>query len=264
MDGEISDILIEKVHQYLQNDMNNSEKNEFENQIDSDLNFKKFFLREKIILTGINSYYNEPLKRKIKNIENQYLNHNYKNSYIMSKFSKIAILAAMLILVFGIFYFNKINNSPSVDQIIATNYSREISQAQKIISSFDQQGFMNIYSNSDSFKLAMKYYKDEDFKNAIVNFQNYLEAFPDDKTAQLYLGICHFSEGHYATAIKYLNSLAIDTDFEQRDDAIWNLAFCLLKADDGKKNAISYFTVCANNSQSSYSQKCKKIIDLLK
>ena len=46
MDREISDILIEKVHQYLQNDMNNSEKNEFENHIDSDL--YQLFLRGRV------------------------------------------------------------------------------------------------------------------------------------------------------------------------------------------------------------------------
>ncbi|MBK8483589.1 MAG: hypothetical protein WAS55_02175 [Saprospiraceae bacterium] len=264
MNRDITDELIEKVHQYLQNEMNNSERKEFENQIESDPILKKIIHQEKIILIGIQTYYNKSLKSKIKNIESQYLNHNYKKIYTMPKFSKIALLAAMLFLAVAVVYFTKNNNSPNVDQIIANNYSRETTQAQKILASYDQQGFMNIYNNSDSFKLAMKYYKDEDYKNAIINFQNFLQVFPEDKTALLYIGICYYSEGHYATAIKYLNSLAIDTNFDQRDDAIWALSFCLLKAEDGKQNAVRYFSICANDSQSKYSHKCKKMLDLIK
>lgn len=254
---------IEIIHRYIDESLTMDEKLKFEDDLKQNKALYDLYCFEKTLIMGIKNANSNSLKDRIIEVENEFFKSHKSKLLIMKNFRIVAV-AASLILVFGLFYFLKPKAEFNPDNAISAFYKPESDRADKIIGSFDQAGFANPYSSNDTFKLAMKLYKEMKYKDALKEFHAYLQAFPNDKVAQLYFGISHFNASNYSEAITVLNPLANDDAFEQKEDAIWNLAFCLMKAENSEKTALAYFNKLAQNPSSPHKKNAEGVIDLIK
>ena len=258
----IDDDLNMLIHRYLMGEMEEDEIASFEKRIESDTALKAEVDLARKILSSI-SLLNPKLKA---DMDRFYEEINYKQTnkikLFMKNSSRLWIAASVLLFIAAIYLFRS-KSSITGDELVTKFYKAESIQADKILNAIGSPGFANPYPSNDTLKLAMQLYKEGKFKNAIPEFNKFISTYPDHKIANLYMGICQFNNSNYAEAIKYLNPLAIDQGFEQRDDAIWNLAFCYLKAENGRKDALSYMQKLDRND-SPYQKDARGVIDLIK
>ncbi len=107
--------------------------------------------------------------------------------------------------------------------------------------------------------VAINAYRKQNFDQAIVNFNAYLDANPENDAANFYLGISYLANEQTEKSEKYLVKVVDNQDSIYRNAAQWYLSMAYLKSEKiGKaKSALEDIT----SGSSSYATKAKEILD---
>ncbi len=126
-------------------------------------------------------------------------------------------------------------------------------------------GFGSSKSKNDSLAEALGFYKKDEYAKARMMLLAFLASYPNDNTAQLYLGLSFLQEGEYGKAAKYLTPLVNIADYEDRNIAKWYAAMCYTQfgSEADLNTAKTLFKELADDPASRYEDYAKAYLRLL-
>lgn len=244
--GKEKNITKKEMNDYLDNALNNHEKNAIEKKANHSV-----FNREALegfeennvdLLNDVPSF--NDFKERISKKDT----HLPKNSY-RSLINKIAALLIILITIAAIYLYWNENKS---ERIFADNF--EGYNNPKMYALRDA----NDGQISATLQKATTFYLEKDFSNAVLYFEAYLKNNQSDLQGQFYLGMSYLQNKNATKAIEYL-SLVAGQESEFKEDATWHLALSYLK----NKDVDSAKEVLTDISKinSTYSNKAKELLN---
>lgn len=108
---------------------------------------------------------------------------------------------------------------------------------------------------------ALQKYEDEDYKQALILFEQLLEKRKDDMAVNLYSGISYMEVEKYQKATHSFQSIITDNNNLFIEQAEWYLAMCYLKTEDNTKAKELLDELIKKESY--YKEMAKKIKDEL-
>jgi tetratricopeptide (TPR) repeat protein len=110
--------------------------------------------------------------------------------------------------------------------------------------------------------LGLKYYNEQDYRNAASQFAKVLESNPGDMQTHLLSGVSNMEERKYNEAKKSFTTVIADNNNLFIESARWYLALCYVKTED--KDKASHLLVSIKNEGGLYSKDAKKVLRKLK
>lgn len=271
--------FIEQVEAWLNGSMDIKERTAFQNKMNADSEFKSEVQLVRDIITGIELSGEERIRTKVKEVEidltKQEFFKNEDKTITMntqgkkSRFNWMSIAAAFVFLAAAAYFM--IPNSGSVEEpdlgaAFAQYFKPDTKALPGILDKLEASGFANPEKDRETaLAKALKVYESNNYTNARESLADYLEAYPGDQVAELYMGLTQIHINNYAEAIKYLDSLASDELFEQQDMAKWYLALCMTQTEtkSGVDKAKELLTSLAQDMGSIYQQDAKGFLTFL-
>ena len=263
--------LFDKVEAWLNDALSEKEKVEFEERIKKDSDFAKEVALIKDILLSIEYKGEQNIRNSIKKAElkleeENFFNKSNKNISIMKKTKIWTAIAATLLLIIVALYFtlNTDSKNKEIDNVFAKYNIPESTVTPKILDKLEAHGLAsNDKTKNDSLASAIKFYENSKYKEAKSMLHEYLKKYPDDKIANLYMGLSLFQTEHYPNAIKYLTPLSNDKDFNYNNTAKWYLALSYTRlGKNGEKTAIKLLKQLAS-SNNQYSNEANDFLQFL-
>lgn len=118
------------------------------------------------------------------------------------------------------------------------------------------------YNENTDYVLGLKYYNQQDYKNAASQFAKVLEKNPEDMQTHLLSGVSNMEEKRYTEAKSSFTTVINDNDNLFIESAKWYLALCYLKTQDKAK--ASSLLVSIKDEDGLYSKEAKKILRKIK
>jgi tetratricopeptide (TPR) repeat protein len=109
--------------------------------------------------------------------------------------------------------------------------------------------------------LGLKYYNEQDYRNAASQFAKVLERNPGDMQTHLLSGVSNMEEEQYSEAKKSFTTVIDDNNNLFIESARWYLALCYVKTEDMEK--ASRLLVSIKNEGGLYSKDAKKVLKKL-
>lgn len=235
------------IEEYLEGNMSQEARNEFEHLLSFDQNLRKDTDLSKEINEAIGEEdiqffrdtVNEVLKTRIKTTS--------KWMILAHTFFKFPIAAAIVALIgfslwqiftvkSGQYYFNELYAPYQVD--ITTRSMNNLSK--------------------NKIKLSCLLYQEENYQRSFKLLNKYLTRHSKDNTAEFYLGMDAIELRKYNLAIQALSAVAKDPSSLYSLHAKWYLALTLLRVDH-KEKAKAFLKVLAS-SDNLYSDRSKKLL----
>lgn len=219
MDPEVYH-LFEK---YLNNDLSDSEKTEFEKRISDDKEFAETFETYKEIYSGLEAKENraegeEALRQNLQAISDDFFENRSKGEKVtkvipMKRWVQLA--AASVIIILGVtFFFNRDHSTPSYAQY--AKYE-PLALAER--------------GTEDSLKvLSERYFNDKQYESASNVLEELLQKEPANTQAKLYLGIAFTETDQFDQAEKLFKEIQTGGSIFA-SKATWYLALTYLKQD---------------------------------
>jgi tetratricopeptide (TPR) repeat protein len=239
--------IIEKIEQYLNDEMPPQQRNDFELQLLSDEELRNNFELYRSINTTMSALPNEnELRHTLQQMNEKY----FADGAVVKNppFKKwLAIAASFILIIAATFYFILINK-PS---------------AEKLYAEYAQHTALNIQlrgSAADSLaQKAATAFNNKDYSNALPLLDKYLQQQPDDIQMKFATAISYLETGKYSEAQKIFTAIA-SGQTAYTDAAKWCLALTALKQND--------FTGCRTNlnnilPSSAYAAKAKQLLNKL-
>lgn len=154
---------------------------------------------------------------------------------------------ALILVVGGLWYI--LSNKPYSTEKLVTKYYKPAHPILQIRSLED--------NNNDALAKAFKYYKDNDYNNALKYFQS----LENQITAKFYSGVCHIELAQYEPAIDCFSQIINDNDNLFVEQANWYLGLIYLM-DNKKSKAIEQFNKISQE-QGYYSAQASEIVNYL-
>lgn len=246
----------EQLKKYLEDQLNNKQKNELEQEFSNEL-----FLDE--ALEGLTNWKADTknnfddLKEDLeKSIDKVVENTIPKPSSVirMPIFRIIAVAASIIgILFFSVNYLFEQRNQ--VEKIYASNFKLLTHPDGAVRSSEVEENNVD-----EDVKKAVYFYENENYKKAIVYYQKALEKQPNNEKNSLFLAVSYLANYQPEKAIEILTNVNID-EHNYLSDRNWYLALAYLKIKD-IDNAKIYFKKLAT-SESFYTENAKEILEQL-
>ncbi len=162
------------------------------------------------------------------------------------------IAASLALLLAAIFVFRNLSGPSSMERLYADNFTKP----PENITTRDNSGY------DDHLIAAVDAYRQNDFKNAITNFNTYLESHPEDDAANFYMGISYLADNQHDPSIKFLQKVINNQDSIYRSAAQWYLGLAHIKSGNTEAAKTIFATLASSNS--SYAVKSKVILEKLR
>jgi tetratricopeptide (TPR) repeat protein len=175
-------------------------------------------------------------------------------------------IAAVLVAIAAVVWMLKPNPATNPNELFAKYHQpqQELIRTRQIIAQLESQGFAGA-SAADTLKKALILYENGQYNEVITLLKTYQEQHKDDLLVQYYIGMSYMNESRYAKAIEYLLPVSKAEDSDLKNDALWNLALCYLKVENGLEDAKSLFSKIGNDQNSPNQKGAKSVlVDLLK
>lgn len=154
---------------------------------------------------------------------------------------------ALILVVGGLWYI--LSNKPYSTEKLVTKYYKPAHPILQIRSLEN--------NNDDALAKAFKYYKDNDYNNALKYFQS----LENQITAKFYSGVCHIELEQYEPAIECFSQIINDSDNLFVEQADWYLGLIYLM-DNKKSRAMEQFNKISQG-EGYYSAQANEIINYL-
>ncbi|MCF8246118.1 MAG: tetratricopeptide repeat protein [Saprospiraceae bacterium] len=259
---------INRIHQYLSGKMGQAEKSDFEHEMNANEQLANDTKIEEKLLLGISLVGDDDLKKNIASAD-QHLSAKHffetgrvvslqPNRFIMKKLISIAAAAVILIGLVWWGFFRQ--TTPSADQLFADNFKAEKIRSVALADALTNSGLVDSMTTEDSLLVALKFYNDGKYNEAMVALDTFLVYHPANDTAQFYLAMTHLNESRYARAVELLTPITYSEVSSFKLDAMWYLGLCYFKVEGGFSKAEEIFTQLASTPESKDQQAAKGIL----
>ena len=116
-------------------------------------------------------------------------------------------------------------------------------------------------ANTD-YILGLKYYNEQDYRNAASQFAKVLESNPDDMQTHLLSGVSNMEVKQFNEARNSFTTVIDDNNNLYIESARWYLALCYVKTEDN--NRAAQLLVSIKNDGGIYSKEARKVLRRLK
>lgn len=272
---------IDKIHRYLAGAMNAAEREAFETEIKENPELQNDVELERLLLEGIEHASEAELRQTIGAVHHKLTAEGFfqagaaapVSTLSVSHLSKtllmkriMAIAATFVVLAGAVWFFTR-QEAAAVDPnaLFSQNFKleKEVLRAKTAISRLESVGMAGVQTAEDTLRTALQHFEAGRYDDAQKLLKSHLESHPGDETAQYYLGIVHMSQGRYAKAIELLTPLSGTEGSELKNDALWNLGLCYLKAENGQDDAREAFTKLANDNEYPNHRGAKALLEQL-
>lgn len=238
---------IEKIEQYLNDELTLQERQDFEQQLIADEQLRNDFELYNNINSTMSALPNEDaLRQTLQQMNQKY----FAGEAVVKKgtFKKWLAIAASLIFIIAVSFYFLMRNKPSAEQLYAQ---------------FAQHSNLNIQlrgTATDSLaQQAAAIFNNKEYNNALPLFEKYLQQQPGDIQMQFSEAICYLETGKPKEAEKIFTAIA-GGQTAYTETAKWYLALTALKEND--------FDKCRNDlnnipNSSPYFTKAKALLDKL-
>lgn len=272
---------IDKIHRYLSGAMSAAEREAFETEIKENPELQNDVELERLLLEGIKHAGEAELRQTIGAVHHKLtaegffqagaaapvstlsVSHLSKTSFM----KRIMAIAATLVVLAGAVWFFTRQEAAAVDSnaLFSQNFKLEleVQRAKTAISRLESVGMAGVQTAEDTLRQALQHFEAGRYTDAQNLLKSHLETHPDDQTAQYYLAVIHMSQGRYAKAIELLTPLSVADGSELKNDALWNLGLCYLKAENGQDDAREAFTKLANDNEYPNHRGAKALLEQL-
>lgn len=262
---------LEDIDRYLNGDMNDSEKKNFEERISSNsemasaLNFEKEMrmiysedewstLNRSVLNSdrakAMKSYLQSDEITTIKETISNVIADNRK-TYSRKSFIKQLAVAASILLISTISYFSIKSNGTDFESIINEEYK-------------NLPSLVNRSESADSRLVeGQQYFENKDYKNAIISFNEYQkissESAATNSISYVYNGLSYLGINDYTNAIEQFNLLENSKSFQAKK-AEWYKALVYLKQNNKELLREALEGITSNSSNYNYS-KAKELLN---
>lgn len=272
---------INRFERYLNGEMEGTELITFEKELQENEDLANELALFSDVLEGIEANGDEALERTLKGVESKLEKDNFFDQPSSSKIIKmnnskstwmrpLAIAASVAVLLGAGFYLMKPSDSQNSSSDMATVFAEynqpDKAKIAKILDNLESSGFADENKNkADSLVQALSFYEKGEYKTAISSINEYLERYPEDNTAKLYLGLSLLQDEEYGKASKHLMPLAELEEFEHQDMAKWYLALCYttFNSKTASEHAERLFKDLLNSTETEYAEGAKVFLQLL-
>ncbi|TKG95835.1 hypothetical protein EYV94_05950 [Puteibacter caeruleilacunae] len=248
----------EEIEQYIEGELDNDALRAFEEEMDFNLD-----LAEEVALhQDINAAIEETdimalrdnlnsLRKEEEKIEKKDTRGIIKlKGRVRKMWSAAAACAVLLLAVGGVL---NMTSHPTSDQIHGQFYEK-----------FEMSGVVRSGGTGMSLELkqAISNYQQSNFGVAAALLEEQLKT-SNDPVIHFYAGATYQEMERFKDAIAHLEKVVVDKDNMFVEKAEWYLALCYIETNQ-KKRALEYLQQIANNEDSYYRRKAKKIIKYMK
>lgn len=255
---EEKDFYYEKIHRFLADEMDASEKAAFQIEIENDNQLRIAVENERLLLAGIENRGENALRSAVASTHDSLrsegffrqitaepqLTVSHKNTQFVMK--NVLAIAAVFVALVAAFWFLK-PQKLTPDEAFAKLYQPKIEATKDVLANLHSMGMAGAQDQNDSLKTAIQLLEDGKTDDAIALLKAIVAAHPDNETAQFYLGMAFLGKGLYARAIEIFTPISLKKDFALQPEAVWHLALCYLKTPDGKGEARRLFELLKEN-----------------
>ena len=230
---------IEQIEAWLEGKLNEAERIDFEKRMQDDPVFVKEIEFLKDVLTGIKLTGEERIRSDARKIEKELEEENFFNSQTkivaMTNNTKtssskrwLAIAASLVVLVAAAAYFLREQPSPTDPAAaFAEYYKPEKAKLPAILDRLEASGLADENkTKDDSLAQALDLYHQDKYAESKSALSGYLEVYPDDQLAHMYMGLAQLQLTEYAKASTHLTPLLKAENFEHLNTVKWYLALC--------------------------------------
>lgn len=176
-------------------------------------------------------------------------------------------IAATIALLVGASYFLLNEPATNINQEngFEKYYAPEGMLVNQLLEDLESSGFADPNKEKNTaLSNALTLYKTHVFKDAKTELIQILAANPNNKTAQLYLGLTELQLGLYGNAVQFLQPLN-DPNYEHNELVKWYLgmAYTQTMKDEGIIVAKELFRQLSLNKKSNYYKEAKEYLRLL-
>ncbi len=233
----------DRIEQYLLKNMKDSEREAFEDELNSDPYLKKITEKKQLIIRGIKAGFNAELKLKLKR-EDQRLKRMVKTRRI----KYISGIAAILIIgVFSTFFLNSVKQDPIK---IYEKYYQTYPNISIPLSRSDE--------NTDN---PYYLYETGNYKAALTGFKALINDKPGDEAALFYAAVIYMELADFENAIEYLKRVTAENPNRFTRPANWYLSLAYIHSDN-IEIAVKYLDELAKGDDI-YGKNSKKILNKL-
>lgn len=232
----------DRIIQYIDDELNSSEKIKFENELKTNDTLKKEYEAYLQVINGVKASERRQLKNIISDIsDNSFQNKTTNNKTIQMETrnkSFIMVAASLLVLAAaGYFMFNNSNtNEFDMDNYLATNYNSEYDGTVNHLSALAKSNIVTRNGNPDEDTITVMH---QGQRIKMLDF----EKIEKQRKANLIAGINSYKKSNWLESVQLLNSY-VTSYTEQGDDR--NMAlFYLAKAklnNGNNANALTTFS----------------------
>ncbi len=212
--------LIEK---YLFNQMSESEKREFEIQVESNPSLAEELELQKSLFEAANDEDFKKILPSLKSAEQDYLATLSKKRYLWFSPKNLLLYAASLLLIvlFSWLYFVNNNKVESIE-LFATYY-----EPYPMVLSFR--------GKNDLINGTVNSYNEKNFESVITSMNQLILEDSLGFVPYMYLGIAHLELGNLDKAIENFTVVSDSNNATFRQQANWYIALTYLKANESEK-----------------------------
>lgn len=212
-----------KIQKYLANELSSSEMVEFELLVKSHPELQEEIQLYRKVSKAIADPTIENFKKELETIHNQNFGAKIKKTFIFSQQWYLgAAIILILITLTSIFLFQK--NEVNTQDVFEKYFHTLVCDNSR-----------NINDVIDAFKIAIENYNSEDYKLALIQFNDVVKADHDNYLARFYLGVCGLELGEYKIAEIQFKAIIESRDPFYMRNAEWYLALLYLKIDQIEK-----------------------------
>ena len=238
---------IEKIEQYLNDEMSPPERKDFEQQLAADEELRNDLKLYNDINSTMSALPNEDaLRQTLQQMNRRY----FAGEAIVKKgtFKKWLAIAASLIFIIAVSFYFLMRSTPSAEKLYAQFAQHDILNTQLRGTAIDSLG-----------QQAANVFNDKDYNKALPLFGKYLQQHPNDVQMKFSEAICYLETGKPGEAEKMFTAIA-NGQTAYTEIAKWYLALTALKEND--------LTKCRNSlngisKTSPYFTKAKELLKQL-
>lgn len=242
MNSEELTIYIER---YLDGELSDEEKLQFEQNLLSDKVLAKELKLHKVIRESIGNEELRDLRAQLNTLTNEYR----KKESIIRRVKHTVLYAASvtIFVVFSVFYFH--DSKVSNDELFSKYYERF---------DFETATRGSTDTSTDIFTNALLNYEDGKYNEAIEQFEKIPDTSEYYSSKEFVTGLSYMELKNYNNAIRRFESVIYDKRNIFYYDAIWYCGLCYVKTNQTKK-AKQIFIYLKRNS-SFYQEKSEEIL----
>lgn len=220
----------------------------FENNLETDPQFREEFDFNKDLLESMRIHYKSVLKDKLQSLEEPAEDSQKKgNQRRFFQITGIAAAIALLLAVgYGLFF------TPSDPQGI---FEQHFTPYYNVLNGTERS------AGNVSGDLAMRLYEQQQYEEALVVFREAIRQHPDNTGLLFYKALSHLSVTQSDSAIAALNQVVNEPEGQLQEPARWYLGLAYLQKGDVGQATEMFTTIKASGD--SYSERASEILEAL-